>query len=42
METGPLIFLIVLIVVVCYLIYDDLPSKYTKVEENFDIFMNQS
>ena len=42
METGPIIFLIVLIGVVCYLIYGDLPSKYTKLEESFDIFMNKS
>ena len=36
METGPIIFPLVSIGVVCYLIYDDLPSNYTKLEENFE------
>ena len=36
MEKGPIIFILIIIAVVCYLIYSDLPSKYTKQEENFD------
>ena len=27
---------------VCYLVYSDLPNKYTKLEENFGGFMNRS
>ena len=42
MAAGPIIFVLVLIGVVCYLIYDDLPSKYTKLEESFEWFINKS
>ena len=42
METVPIIFLLVLIGVVCYLIYDALPSKHNKIEESFEGFMNKS
>ena len=42
MEAGPKIFLLVLIGVVCFLIYDDLPGKYTNLEESFEGFMNKS
>ena len=31
-----------IIVVVCYIIYDSMPSKYTKLEKSVDGFMNRS
>ena len=37
-----MIFILVLIAVVCYKIYDDMPSKYTKLEESFGVFMKRS
>ena len=42
MEIGLIIFILAFIAVVCYLVYSDLPSKYTKLEENFGGFMNRS
>ena len=42
MELCLIIFILVLIAVVCYKIYDDMPSKYTKLEESFGGFMNRS
>ena len=42
MDTGPIIILLVLIRVSCYLIYDDLPSENTKLEDSFEGFMNKS
>ena len=41
-ETGPIIFRLAGIALICYLIYNDIPSKYTKLEESFDGFMNKS
>ena len=41
-KTGLIIFLLLLIAVVCYIIYDELPSKYTKLEESFEGFMGKS
>ena len=42
MESGFIILILILIALTCYLIYDDLQSKYTKVEESFEGFMNKS
>ena len=42
METGPLILIFILIVILCFLVYDILPNKYTKLEESFDGFMSKS
>ena len=42
METGFIFFILYLIAVICYIIYDELPSKYTKLEENFGVFINKS
>ena len=42
MKSGFIIFILILIALTCYLIYDDLPSKYTKLEESFEGFMNKS
>ena len=41
MENGPLIFILVLVALVCFIMYYDLPTKYTKLEENFGGFMNK-
>ena len=40
METGGALF--ILIIVNCFIIYNSIPSKYTKLEENFRGFMNRS
>ena len=42
METGSAVFIIIIIIGICYIIYDSRPSKYTKLEESFDGFMNRS
>ena len=42
METGSAVFIFIIIIGICYIIYDSRPSKYTKLEENFDGFMNRS
>ena len=41
METGSAVFFII-IIGICYIIYDSRPSKYTKLEESFGGFMNRS
>ena len=41
MEKGPIIFILILIAVVCYLKCSDLPCNYTKLEEIFDGCMNK-
>ena len=35
MEKGSLIFILLLVVAVCFIIYDLMPSKYTKLDYNF-------
>ena len=42
METGSAVFLFIIIIGICYIIYDSRPSKYTKLEESFGGFMNRS
>ena len=42
MENGPLFFILVLVAFVCFIMYYDFPSKYTKLEENFGGFMNET
>ena len=42
MENGPLIFILLLVAFVCFIMYYDLSSKYTKLEENFREFMNKN
>ena len=41
METGSAIFIFIFIIVFCYMLYDSIPSKYTKLEENFGGFINK-
>ena len=42
METGSAIFLCILIIIFCFILYDSIPSEYTKREESFGGFMNRS
>ena len=42
METGSAVFIFVIIIGICYIIYDSRPSKYTKLEESVGGFMNRS
>ena len=42
METGSAVFIFIIIIAICYIIYDSRPSKYTKLEESFGGFMNRS
>ena len=42
METGSAVFIFIIIIGICYIIYDSRPSKYTKPEESFGGFMNRS
>ena len=42
METGSAVFIFIIIIGICYIIYDSIPSKYTKLEESFGGFMNRS
>ena len=42
MDTGLIIFILVLIAVFCYIVYNDMPSKYTKLEETFGGFIYKS
>ena len=42
METGSAVFIFIIIIGIFYIIYDSIPSKYTKLEESFVGFMNRS
>ena len=42
MKTGSAVFIFIIIIGICYIIYDSRPSKYTKLEESFGGFMNRS
>ena len=42
METGSAVFIFIIIIGICYIIYDSRPSKYTILEESFGGFMNRS
>ena len=42
METGSAVIVFIFLIAICYIIYDSIPSKYTKLEENFGGFMNKS
>ena len=42
METGSAVFIFIIIIGICYIIYDSRTSKYTKLEESFGGFMNRS
>ena len=42
METGSTVIIFIIIIVICFIIYDSIPSKFTKLEESFGGFMNRS
>ena len=42
METGSAVIIFIFLIGTCYIIYDSIPSKYTKLEERVGGFMNRS
>ena len=42
MDKGGILFILIIIIGFCFIIYDSIPSKYTKLEESFGGFMNRS
>ena len=42
METGSAVIIFIFFIEICYIIYDSIPSKYTKLEESFGGFMDRS
>ena len=42
METGSVVFILFLIIILRFIIYDSIPSKYTNPEESFGGFMNRT
>ena len=42
MDKGGILFFLIIIIGNCYLLYDSIPSKYTKLEESFGGFMNKN
>ena len=42
MDKGGILFFLIIIIGICYLLYDSIPSKYTKLEESFGGFMNRN
>ena len=39
METGSAVIIFLFLIAICYIIYDSMPSKYTKLEESFGGFI---
>ena len=42
MDKGGIPFFLIISIGTCYIIYDSIPSKYTKLEESFGGFMNRN
>ena len=42
MDKGGILFFLIIIIGICYIIYDSIPSEYTELEESFGGFMNRS
>ena len=42
MDNGGILFFLIIIIGICYLLYDSIPSEYTKLEESFGGFMNRN
>ena len=42
MDKRGILFFLIIIIGICYLLYDSIPSKYTKLEESFGGFMNRN
>ena len=35
MEAGSAVIIVIFIIILCFIVYDSTPSKYTKLEESF-------
>ena len=42
METGSAVIIFIYLIGICYIIYNSIPSKYSKLDESFGGFMNRS
>ena len=42
METGSAVIIFIFLIGICFILFDSIPSKYTKLEESFGGFMNRS
>ena len=42
MDKGGILFFLIIIIGICYLLYDSIPSKHKKLEESFGGFMNRN
>ena len=42
METVSAVTIFIFLIGICYILFDSIPSKYTKLEESFGGFMNRS
>ena len=42
LETGSAVIFFIFLIVICFILYDSIPSKYAKLEESFGGFMNRS
>ena len=42
METASVVIIFIFVIIICYIIYNSIPSKYAKLEESFGGFMNRS
>ena len=41
MKKGSSVIIFIFLIGICYIIYDSIPSKYTKLEKSFEGFMNR-
>ena len=42
MDKGGIFFIFIIIIAICFIFSNSIPSKYSKLEENFGGFMNRS
>ena len=42
MDKSGILFFLIIIIGICYLLYDSIPSNYTKLEESFAGFMKRN
>ena len=41
-EKWGILFIFIIIIAICFILYNSIPTKYTKLEESFGGFMNRS
>ena len=41
METSSLVIIFIFLFIICFIVYDSIPSKYTKLEDNFGGFVER-